>query len=272
MATAWAPNGRFVAVATDLGELEVCTAEGGLVWRSQVNGAAALVFDSEGNLYAGDWSGLLRKYQGDNGKVLWQTDLGQVRTAAPALPDSAYAEPPQVPLVAYQPVVPADPRPAGHNVALSAEGAKIKLCGKGGWGFTGHVAIDPGLLIDGKTQSLPRTWQDIDEVWSSLTFGVPPQAEITLPKPARITGLIIHETAAHPEAFARFVFIDALVKGHWQRVWSGPVAPALIHDHVFRTPVMATAIRYIPAACALNGVYTSQIEVMALPNAPESKQ
>jgi len=259
---AWSDDGKKIAVSTDLGELEMHDADGALLWRTQTQGAAALALGT-GDLYAGDWAGLMYRFDAASGHEQWRSDLGEARHAAPLPGDNAYANPPSVPLTGYWPAIPNPPRPEGRNVALKDQGASIKLCGQGGWGFHGAIQVDPDTLIGQGTPDESKPWQNPGESWVSLNFHVPPQAEITLPHPVSLTGIVVHESGRHPDSFPRIVFVDAHVQGAWKRVWQGLVNPATNHNHPFAEPVMADAIRYTPVGCTLGGVYTTSIEVLA---------
>jgi outer membrane protein assembly factor BamB len=258
---AWSNDGKTVAVSTDLGELEMHNADGSLLWRTQTRGAAALVMGA-GELYAGDWAGYLYGFDAATGHQQWISDLGEARIDANQPDSSATLAPPFLP-IGYWPTIQDPARPLGQNVALKAQGASIKLCDRPGWGFHGAVQIDPDTLIGQGTPDETKPWQNPGESWVSLNFNVPPEAEITLPHPISVTGIVIHESSQHPDSYPRVVFVDARVQGTWKRVWQGLVNPAAVHNHPFAEPVMADAIRYTPAACTLGGVYTTGIEVLA---------
>ena len=263
MSFEWTPDGKQLGVATDLGEFELHDENGALLGTRTINGAGVIAIGKDNSYYLADWSGnLIRGNRNNQQDTVWQCDLGTARTAILALPDSAYSAPPNVEMVSYWPTLTADVAPAGENLALGARGTTIRLCGVSGWGFRGRIDIDPTLLINGKTDDLPRSWQDIDEIWSSLTFNTPPEAVINLKEISEVSGLLVHESAAHPEAYPKIVFVDAVIDGKWERVWTGLIDPALTHAHTFKTPVKTQTLRYTIAACALNGIYTSEIEVL----------
>ena len=259
---AWSKDGKTIAVSTDLGELEMHNADGTLLWRTQTQGAAALAWGT-GELYAGDWAGLLYRFDAATGHQQWVSDLGDARDAASLPGHAAYAQPPSVPLAEYWPTIQNPPRPAGQNVALKDQGASIKLCGRPGWGFHGAIQVDPDTLIGQGTPDESKPWQNPGESWVSLNFHVPPEAQITFPQPVALTGIVVHESTQHPDSYPRIVFVDARVDGVWKRVWQGLVNPAAVHNHPFAEPVMADAIRYTPAGCTLGGVYTTSVEVLA---------
>ncbi len=261
---AWTQDGRTMAVTTDLGELAVYSSAGTMRWHETIHGAGAVKFQGNTSLYVGDWGGQLSKFSAGTGKQLWSVNLGRARRAAKALPSGAYSQPPAVVLHRYWPKLPLTTRPAGTNIALASLGAHILLCGQHGWGFNGRVLINPQLLIDGQIHNLQTAWQAPDEAWTALSFAVAPRAQISFPQPHWITGVVVHESKYHPEAFPLIVRITADVHGRWLRVWEGLVNPALVHWHSFAHPVQATGVRYTILGSALNNVYTGTIQVMAV--------
>ena len=262
---AWSPTGNEVAVSTDLGVLECHDKDGKLLWRTQTHGAVALTI-RDGDLYAADWSGLVYRYDIHTGHELWQSDAATARVVAPLVEDDAYAKPPAVPLVAYWPATRNDPRPAGNNIALADQGAKIKLCGQASWGSTGRVQVNPLSLIDASLPQEELPWQTPEETWSQLVFAIAPQAQITFPGEVKnITGLVVHENPGHPESFPKIAVVEAHIDGKWEQVWQGLLNPGAEHNHVFDKPVIADGIRYTPIGCTLNGVYAQSIEVLSQP-------
>jgi hypothetical protein len=252
-------------VSTDLGVLECNDKDGNLHWRTRTQGTAALTV-RDGDLYAGDWSGMVYRYDIHTGHEIWRSDAATARVAAPPLADDAYAKPPVVPLVSYWPPPRNDPRPAGENVALVDQGATIKLCGQASWGSTGRVQINPLSLIDASLPQEDLPWQTPEETWSQLVFSVLPQAQITFPHEVEnITGLVVHENPQHPESFPKIVLVEAHINGQWEQVWQGLLNPSAEHNHVFDEPVMADGVRYTPIGCTLNGVYAQSIEVLSQP-------
>jgi hypothetical protein len=254
------PDGRTTAFATTAGRVGVLDPRGRVRWQQDVGARAVIAFlGTAGDTVVGDGRGVLRRFDAD-GKQLWEADLTpQVWRADTAARLTAADPTPTLRLPPPRRTEPA--RPAGRtNLARSAT---VQFLPPRGW-WDQPVAPRPVSINDGKTVAPKDGWFRATDLEFAAFVPSPPAWELEWKTPVTVNTVVVHESAAHPEAVPEEVRVEAWADGDWKEVVHDFWNRGVTHAHRF-PKVTTTRLRYTALGDLANNVWVSEIEAYQVP-------
>ncbi|HEV3029332.1 MAG TPA: PQQ-binding-like beta-propeller repeat protein, partial [Planctomycetota bacterium] len=234
------PDGRRVAVLSDLGTLYVLDLNGSIELERDLGAVAAPAWLPGGDLLLASWMGTVTRLD-DRYGVRWTTllrpDLQDLRKL-PAAADST-------PLVRMTSWVNSDPVPAPLTPnLLSEKEVLIKMVAQ-----QNHIQFvrPTATLVDGKPDAAPEPWLHWGDV-SSFAETSPFNFILidTFRSRLRVSGITLAEDPAHPESWLRDLRFEAWdpAREEWGFVQELR-SDSAIHTHRLAKPVDAARFRLV---------------------------
>jgi RNA polymerase sigma factor (sigma-70 family) len=239
----FSPDGRRIAITSDLGSVFVLDTEGKTLWEEDLGARAVPAWLPGGDLLLAGWMGRVLRI-GLDYKVRWVTRL---QPEAPDMRERLLTDDgaPTARIAGWG-TAEAAPLPLEPSLV-----AKIPLIARfvpsAGWGGEAQFSQDPKALFDGRPDAPPKPWID----WSYVGFfaETSPVNYVLIDafrKQLRVSAVTFVEDAAHPESWlrdARFEYWDAAAE-KWTLA-ADILADAPVHTHKLPKPVEAARFRIL---------------------------
>jgi len=255
------PDISLIAYSSTTGWIGVTDFNGKVVWQTSVGSRAFIRFlGNTPNTVVGDGRGILHRYAAD-GKLAWEVDLTPEVYREGIINWLTSAD--QTPTLAV-------PAPGEQKVAVPAglpnlaPQAKVTYLETKNWWGQKVQPERPVPLNDGKKDSPEGGWFDMERLEYAAFVPSPPVWEFEWPQPIAINTIVVHESAAHPEAVPEEIKIEAWIENDWKEVVHTYWNTGTTHGHQFNA-VTTNKIRYMPVGDLANNIWLSEIEVFNKP-------
>jgi len=234
------PDGRRVAVSSDLGTLSVLDLGGSVQLERDLGSVAALAWLPGGDLLLASWMGTVTRLDarfGERWKTLLRPDIQDLRKL-PAAED-------RTPVVRTTAWINADPVPAPLTPnLLSEKEVLIKMVAQ-----QNHIQFvrPTAALVDGKADAAPEPWLHWGDVGSFAETSPFNFILIdTFRSRLRVTGITLAEDPAHPESWLRDLRFEAWDPAREEWIFVQELrSDSVIHTHRFARPVEAARFRLV---------------------------
>ena len=234
------PDGRRVAVSSDLGTLTVADASGRVLHERDLGAVAVPAWLPGGDLLVAGWMGSVRRLDtsyAEKWSTLLRPEAGDLRGRIVTRDATPRAAPP-----AWVNSEPA-PFPLTPNL-LSPQEVLVKMAA------TQHHTefVRPGAaLVDGKADAFPEPWLKWGDVGNFAETSPFNTILIdTYRSRLRVTAITLAEDPAHPESWLRDVRLEAFdpVREQWGFVQELR-SDSVVHTHRLEKPVEASRFRLV---------------------------
>lgn len=239
------PDGRRIAVGSELGTLAVLNRNGGVLLEHDLQALPVPAWLPNGDLFAATWMGAVVRYGADL-KPLWTKRLTPTETDARSKLVAAETTP-TVRRTGWGNAA-ATPLPLVPNLLTESRALIGAYSDPPSHGDPRPWQNKIQLLTDGQPDAPPEpwlSWSDIGMVDSGWRSKLALQVD-TFRTQLRVTAITFVEDPAHPESWLRDVRLqwwDATAED-WR---NGPLllSNAAVHTHVLDKPVEAARFRFI---------------------------
>lgn len=237
----FAPDGRRIAVCSELGTLHVFDESGKLVHRQDLGALAVPAFAPDGHLLAGTWMGRVLRLD-EMYRQRWVARLPPAEAGSYTGRLIADAAPTARP-TKWGNALP-EAMPIRPNLLEQAK-AKISFVPSGTWGGQARFIHDAGLLVDGRADPPPTPWLAWDKV--GFFAETSPNNYILMDAgqtQMRVTAITLFEDPSRPESFLRDAVLEWWDADRQQWETAAPLlSDAAVHSHALARPVVSTRFR-----------------------------
>ena len=252
--TAIVPYGKQGLVFTNsIGNIILLNNKGKIVWNRPL-GITGNITDNNKNIYFCDTRGNVYRIDGENGNVIWKTNLTPEIWISNI--KQVLTKPYKGKTIGLVKRLPEEKPLEGNNITGYAAG--IDGGANRGWFMSGNIQMNLQNLMNDKINYLKKPWLDLNEQSKSTEIFV----HMWWPKPIVLQGISIHEDKNHPEAWPYDVCLQAWENNQWKTVAQSTRTPGPWHNLVLTKPVKTIQIRYLVISDLLNNLWTDQIRVI----------